>query len=39
MARDTALRAGRSNGVTLRTADVRFPGGSFAPTRVKVLMR
>ena len=39
LARERALRAGRANGVTLRAADVSFPGGSFAPTRVKVVAR
>ena len=38
-ARARALRAGRANGVTLRPGDVTFPGGSFAPTRVKVVAR
>ena len=39
LARERALRAGRANGVRLRAADVTFPGGSFAPTRVKVTAR
>ena len=39
LARERALRAGRANGVTLSAADVSFPGGSFAPTRVKVIAR
>jgi hypothetical protein len=39
LARDRAVRIGRANGVTLRAVDVTFPGGSFAPTRVKVLAR
>jgi hypothetical protein len=38
-ARGAALRAGRRNGVSLRAANVRFPGGSFAPTRVVVVAR
>jgi Transglycosylase SLT domain/D-alanyl-D-alanine carboxypeptidase len=38
-ARATALRVGRRNGVALRAADIRFPGGSFAPTRVTVIAR
>ena len=39
LARERALRAGRANGVRLREADVSFPGGSFAPTRVRVVAR
>ena len=39
LARNTAVRAGRRNGVSLRAADVGFPGGSFAPTRVTVAAR
>jgi hypothetical protein len=39
LARRVAVAAGRRNGVTLRPADVRFPGGSFAPTRVTVVAR
>jgi hypothetical protein len=39
-ARAAALDAGRSNGATVRGADVSFPGGgSFAPTRVRVVVR
>jgi hypothetical protein len=38
-ARAAALRGGRRNGVRLRAADVSFPGGSFAPTRVAVVAR
>jgi len=34
-----ALRAGRRNGVPLRTADVSFPGSAVAPTRVRVEIR
>ena len=33
-ARAAAVRGGARNGVPVRAADVRFPGGSFAPTRV-----
>jgi hypothetical protein len=36
-ARAAAMRGGRANGVPV--AVVTFPGGSFAPTRVKVLVR
>ncbi|MBN1528032.1 MAG: transglycosylase SLT domain-containing protein [Thermoleophilaceae bacterium] len=39
LARERALRVGRANGVTLRAWDVTFPGGSFAPTRVRVVAR
>ena len=35
-ARSTAVRAGRSNGVRVASTDVTFPGGGFAPTRVRV---
>jgi D-alanyl-D-alanine carboxypeptidase/Putative Flp pilus-assembly TadE/G-like len=35
-ARAAAVRAGERNGVPVRAADVSFPGGSFAPTRVTV---
>jgi hypothetical protein len=34
-----AVRGGRRNGVAVRFADVSFPGGSFAPTRVAVAVR
>jgi len=34
-----AVRGGRRNGVTVRPWDVSFPGGGFAPTRVKVSVR
>jgi Transglycosylase SLT domain/D-alanyl-D-alanine carboxypeptidase len=39
LARERALRAGRANGIALQPGDVTFPGGSFAPTRVKVVAR
>jgi soluble lytic murein transglycosylase-like protein len=35
-ARAVAVRAGARNGVPLGLADVTFPGGGFAPTRVRV---
>jgi hypothetical protein len=38
-ARAAAVRAGQRNGVPVRAADVGFPGGSFAPTRVSVRVR
>lgn len=34
-----AVRGGRRNGVEVRAEDVTFPGSSFAPTRVSVLVR
>jgi transglycosylase-like protein with SLT domain/D-alanyl-D-alanine carboxypeptidase-like protein len=34
-----AVRGGRRNGVEVRGEDVTFPGSSFAPTRVSVLVR
>jgi hypothetical protein len=34
-----AVRGGRRNGVDVRAEDVTFPGSSFAPTRVSVLVR
>ncbi len=34
-----AVRGGQRNGVEVRPADVSFPGGSFAPTRVAVGVR
>ena len=39
LARERALRTGSANGVELRPGEVSFPGGSFAPTRVKVVAR
>jgi hypothetical protein len=40
LARAAAVRGGRSNGVSVRARDVTFPGGgSFAPTRVTVIVR
>jgi soluble lytic murein transglycosylase-like protein len=38
-ARTAAVRAGASNDVRLGLADVTFPGGGFAPTRVRVRAR
>jgi hypothetical protein len=38
-ARAAAVRGGRRNGVRVREADVTFPGGRFAPTRVRVMVR
>ncbi len=38
-ARSAAVRAGERNGVRLGLADVTFPGGGFAPTRVRVRTR
>src|SRR3954470_13381618 len=39
LARAAAVRGGIRNGVAVRGADVRFHGGSFAPTRVTVAVR
>src|SRR5918995_6741990 len=39
LARAAAVRGGRRNGVRVRTSDVTFPGGRFAPTRVRVVAR
>src|ERR687886_1716283 len=39
LARAAALRGGARNGVRVRAADVGFPGGSFAPSRVTVAVR
>ena len=39
IARDAAVRGGARNGVRVRSADVSFPGGGFAPTRVRVRLR
>ena len=39
IARDAAARGARANGAWLDPADVSFPGGSFAPTRVRVRIR
>ena len=39
IARRTAVRAARVNGSTVAPADVSFPGGGFAPTRVRVRVR
>jgi len=39
IARDAALRGGARNGARVRPADVSFPGGGFAPTRVRVRIR
>jgi hypothetical protein len=38
-ARAMAVRAARRNGVRLEAGDVDFPGGGFAPTRVRVRAR
>jgi len=38
-ARSAAVRAGERNGVRLGLTDVTFPGGGFAPTRVRVRTR
>ena len=38
-ARSAAIRAAARNGVRLGPADVGFPGGGFAPTRVRVRTR
>lgn len=38
-ARSAAVRAGERNGVWLGLNDVTFPGGGFAPTRVRVRAR
>jgi D-alanyl-D-alanine carboxypeptidase-like protein/putative Flp pilus-assembly TadE/G-like protein len=39
LARRAAVRGADRNGVALGPADVRFPGGSFGPTRVTVAIR
>ncbi len=39
LARRAAVRAARANDVALRSADVGFPGATFAPTRVSVAVR
>jgi hypothetical protein len=39
LAREAAVRGGRRNGVRVRGSDVTFPGGQFAPTRVRVVAR
>ena len=39
IARDAAVRGGERNGAPVRPADVDFPGGGFAPTRVRVHVR
>ena len=36
LARAAAVRGGRRNGVSVDASDVTFPGGGFAPTRVRV---
>jgi hypothetical protein len=38
-ARAAAVRGGRRNGVRVRRSEVSFPGASFAPTRVAVVVR
>src|SRR3954468_19600757 len=39
LARAAAMRGGAKNRIPVRAADVRFPGASFAPTRVEVVVR
>jgi soluble lytic murein transglycosylase-like protein len=39
IARDAAVRGGARNGARVAAADVDFPGGGFAPTRVRVRVR
>ena len=39
LVRRAAVRGARRNGVEVRGADVSFPGGGFAPTRVGVRVR
>ena len=39
IARIAAVRGGDRNGAPVRAADVSFPGGGFAPTRVRVRVR
>lgn len=39
LARRAAVRGGARNGVRVATDDVSFPGGGFAPTRVRVVAR
>ena len=39
LVRRAAVRGARRNGVEVRGADVSFPGGGFAPTRVAVRVR
>src|SRR4051812_4703862 len=39
LAREAAIRGAARNGAQLDPAAVRFPGGSFAPTRVAVSIR
>jgi Putative Flp pilus-assembly TadE/G-like len=39
LARRAAVRGARGNGVGVSGADVSFPGGGFAPTRVAVRVR
>jgi D-alanyl-D-alanine carboxypeptidase len=39
LARASAIRVARRNGAPIAAADVSFPGGSFAPTRVTVVTR
>ncbi|HEX2070656.1 MAG TPA: transglycosylase SLT domain-containing protein [Thermoleophilaceae bacterium] len=38
-ARSVAVRVGTRNGVRIASADVGFPGGGFAPTRIRVSAR
>ena len=39
IARDSAVAGGARNGARVRPADVTFPDGGFAPTRVRVRVR
>ena len=39
IARDAAVRGGARNDARVRPVDVGFPGGGFAPTRVRVRLR
>jgi Transglycosylase SLT domain/D-alanyl-D-alanine carboxypeptidase len=39
LARAAAVRGAARNGVRITTSDVSFPGGAFAPTRVRVTLR
>ncbi len=39
IARDAAVRGAARNGARVRPTDVAFPGGGFAPTRVRVRIR
>src|SRR4051794_28038721 len=39
LAREAAIRGGARNGAEVEPGEVRFPGGSLAPTRVSVAVR